>query len=42
MGVPESLGLGAIRFSLGKYSTAAEVDDVVEQLVKAAPRVRSP
>lgn len=32
MGVPESIGLGAIRFSLGRTSTSDEVDAVVEQL----------
>jgi cysteine desulfurase len=32
MGVPESIGLGAIRFSLGRHSTRVEVERVVEQL----------
>lgn len=32
MGVPESIGLGAIRFSLGRNSTLEEVESVVEQL----------
>jgi len=32
MGVPESIGLGAIRFSLGRTSTRAEVETVIEQL----------
>jgi selenium donor protein len=32
MGVSEEVGMGAIRFSLGRASTAAEVDRVVEQL----------
>ncbi len=35
MGVPESLGLGAIRFSLGRNSTMSEVKWVVEQLGEA-------
>ena len=35
MGVPESSGLGAIRFSLGRASTLGEVEAVVEQLAKA-------
>jgi selenium donor protein len=34
IGVNEEIGLGAIRFSLGRSSTAAEVDSVVEQLQK--------
>ena len=36
MGVPESIGLGAIRFSLGRNSTRDEVECVVEQLTQAA------
>jgi cysteine desulfurase len=36
MGVPESIGLGTIRFSLGRYSTRDEVELVVEQLTQAA------
>ena len=32
MGVPEEIAMGAIRFSLGRSSTSAEVDCVVEQL----------
>jgi cysteine desulfurase len=34
MGVPESVGLGAIRFSLGHGSNCEEVEFVVEQLTK--------
>jgi cysteine desulfurase len=36
MGVPESIGLGAIRFSLGRNSTRDEVACVVEQLAQVA------
>lgn len=36
MGVPESIGLGTVRFSLGRYSTRDEVERVVEQLTQAA------
>ena len=36
MGVPEAMGLGAIRFSLGRTSTREEVECVVEQLTQAA------
>jgi selenide,water dikinase len=32
MGVPDEIALGAIRFSLGRTSTAAEVDTVVDEL----------
>ena len=32
MGVAEAVGLGAIRFSLGRTSTQAEIENVVEQL----------
>jgi cysteine desulfurase len=35
MGVSESVGLGAIRFSLGRNSTFGEVEWVVDQLVEA-------
>jgi cysteine desulfurase len=34
MGVPESIGLGAIRFSLGRNSNIGEVEWVVDQLTK--------
>jgi cysteine desulfurase len=36
MNVPESIGLGAIRFSLGRNSTRDEVELVAEQLSQAA------
>jgi cysteine desulfurase len=36
MGVPESIGLGSIRFSLGRNSTRDEVESAVEQLTQAA------
>jgi len=39
MGVPEEVGLGAVRFSLGRGSTADEVKSVVEQL---ATRIQTP
>jgi cysteine sulfinate desulfinase/cysteine desulfurase-like protein len=32
MGVEESIGLGAIRFSLGRTTTAQEIDWVVREL----------
>ena len=32
MGVPSQIGMGAIRFSLGRTTTAAEIDEVVKQL----------
>ncbi|MGY4501887.1 cysteine sulfinate desulfinase/cysteine desulfurase-like protein [Bradyrhizobium sp. GM24.11] len=32
MGVPENIGMGAIRFSLGKFTTSDEVDDVLALL----------
>jgi cysteine desulfurase len=32
MGVPPQTGMGAIRFSLGRYTTEAEIDAVAEQL----------
>jgi cysteine desulfurase len=36
MGVPESVGLGAIRFSLGRGSNYEEIEFVVDQLTKVA------
>ena len=38
MRVPESVGLGAIRFSLGRDSTSDEVETVVQQLTIALDR----
>lgn len=34
MGVPQSVGLGAIRFSLGRNSTQDEIEFVVEELIR--------
>jgi cysteine desulfurase len=36
MNVPEEVAFGAIRFSLGRFSTEAEVDDAVALLAAAA------
>ena len=35
MGVPEKIGMGAVRFSLGRGTTDAEIDAVVAQLARA-------
>ena len=32
MKVPEETGMGALRFSLGRFTTTEEIDDVVGQL----------
>jgi cysteine desulfurase len=32
MGVPETIGMGAVRFSLGRATTEAEIEAVVDQL----------
>lgn len=32
MGVPEKVGMGAVRFSLGRATTGAEIDAVVDRL----------
>jgi cysteine desulfurase len=37
MGVPENVGMGAIRFSLGRSTTEAEVEEVVRRLQRAVP-----
>jgi len=34
MGVPERVGMGAVRFSLGRGTTKAEIDAVVAQLAR--------
>jgi cysteine desulfurase len=34
MRVPERTGMGAIRFSLGKHTTSAEIDEVVARLAE--------
>jgi cysteine desulfurase len=36
MRVPERIGMGAIRFSLGRHTTADEIDEVVERLSTTA------
>ena len=36
MRVPERIGMGAIRFSLGSYTTSDEIDDVVARLAASA------
>jgi cysteine desulfurase len=35
MGVPEEVGMGAIRFSLGRYTTADEIAEAVQRLSAA-------
>jgi cysteine desulfurase len=41
MAVPSNVGLGAIRFSLGRTTTEAEIDDVVGRLRKLLPAMSS-
>jgi cysteine desulfurase len=36
MGVPPEIGMGAVRFSLGRSTTAEEIDEVVELLTKSS------
>lgn len=40
MGVPPEIGMGAIRFSLGRNTTEAEIDAVTEQLAGALAAIR--
>lgn len=35
MGIPPEVGMGAVRFSLGRETTAGEIDEVVERLKQA-------
>jgi cysteine desulfurase len=37
MAVPEEIGMGAVRFSLGRATTAEEIDAVVAQLSTTLP-----
>lgn len=38
MGIPPEIGMGAIRFSLGRTTTQNEIDQVVSLLVESLPR----
>jgi cysteine desulfurase len=38
MGVAPEIGLGAIRFSLGRGTTREEIDEVMTRLVQTVPR----
>jgi len=40
MGIEEELALTAIRFGLGRYNTEAEVDTVIDAVVKQVGRLR--
>ena len=40
MGVPNELALTAVRFGLGRYNTAEEVDIVADEVVKVVSRLR--
>ncbi len=40
MGVPDDLGHSSIRFSLGRFTTAAEIDYAVEKVVSAVSELR--
>ena len=40
MGLPLHVAMGAVRFSLSRYTTEAEVDRAVEVVVAAVPQVR--
>ena len=41
MGVPNELALTAVRFGLGRYNTAEEVDVVADEVVKVINRLRA-
>ena len=40
MGVPNELALTAVRFGLGRYNTAEEVDIVADEIIKVVNRLR--
>jgi cysteine sulfinate desulfinase/cysteine desulfurase-like protein len=41
MGVPRELGVAALRFSLGKDSTAQDIETLAEVLPRIVEKVRS-
>ena len=41
MGVPNELALTAVRFGLGRYNTAEEVDVVADEVIKVVNRLRA-
>ncbi|ABI55978.1 cysteine desulfurase family protein [Alkalilimnicola ehrlichii MLHE-1] len=41
MGVPERVGMGALRFSLGRWTTEQEIDEVIARLARAVPQARA-
>ena len=41
MGVPNELALTAVRFGLGRYNTAEEIDIVADEVVKVVNRLRA-
>ena len=41
-GVPPQVGMGAIRFSLGRYTTEAEIDAVTDRLATVVDALRDP
>ena len=41
MGVPDALALTAVRFGLGRYNTAEEVDVVADEVITVVSRLRA-
>ena len=41
MGIPNELALTAVRFGLGRYNTAEEVDVVADEVIKVVSRLRA-
>ena len=41
MGIPNDLALTTIRFGLGRYNTAEEVDIVADEVIKVVNRLRA-
>jgi cysteine desulfurase len=41
MGASEAVSAGAVRFSLGRFTTSDEIKQVIEQLLEMVPRVRA-
>jgi cysteine sulfinate desulfinase/cysteine desulfurase-like protein len=39
MGVPAELGRGAVRLSVGRFTTESEIDQAADCLIRRAPQI---
>jgi cysteine sulfinate desulfinase/cysteine desulfurase-like protein len=40
MGVPQKVGMGALRFSLGRTNTEGQIDAAAEMIIEQVKRIR--